>query len=392
MTESATHTNPLFEAFKQTANIMADPRLSFLLAVVGLLLLLKFRRAIFNWYVGAFVLIVEAVVILWGMKDPNFFLVVGKPDNVPILIMLFLSTITLWLAMVQAVNNERRAEQKLPPEEKETSNQKTWVWPDLLYIEFIALILCTVALIFWAIYLRAPLEQPANPSATPNPSKAPWYFLGLQEMLVYYDPWYAGVVLPLIIIAGLCAIPYIDTNPKGNGYYSFHERKFSITVFLFGYLALWVFMIITGTFLRGPGWNFYGPFEYWDPHKVVALNNVNLSDYVWIVWWKKSLPEVKNVIWELIPPSMANTQAFWHEVGQATKREFAGIIFMALYFLALPGVMAKTFLKRFYDSMDIGRFSIMVGLVLFMGTLPLKMICRWLFNLKYFIDTPWIKF
>ncbi|MCX7914773.1 MAG: hypothetical protein N3A53_00515, partial [Verrucomicrobiae bacterium] len=95
-----------------------------------------------------------------------------KPDNVPITIMLFLTTFTLWLAMVQAVNNDRRAEQKLPPEEKETSQQKTWVWPDLLYIEFIALILCSVALILWAIYLRAPLEEPANPSVTPNPSKA----------------------------------------------------------------------------------------------------------------------------------------------------------------------------------------------------------------------------
>ncbi len=111
-------------------------------------------------------------------------------------------------------------------------SQKTWVWPDLLYIEFIALILCSIVLILWAIYLRAPLEQPANPSATPNPSKAPWYFLGLQEMLVYYDPWYAGVVLPSIIVLGLCAIPYIDINPKGNGYYTFSERKVSITTVL----------------------------------------------------------------------------------------------------------------------------------------------------------------
>ncbi|MCG3146901.1 MAG: hypothetical protein PCFJNLEI_00336 [Verrucomicrobiae bacterium] len=384
--------------------MLADPRASFLGAVGGLILMLRFRRYVFNWYVGAFVLIVEAVVILAGMMDPNFKLIIGKPDNVPITIMLFLSTITLWLAMTQAVNNERRAEQKLPPEEKETSNQKTWVWPDLLYIEFIALILCTVALILWAVYLRAPLEEPANPSATPNPSKAPWYFLGLQEMLVYYDPWYAGVVLPLIIIMGLMAIPYIDTNPKGNGYYSFAERKFSVSMFLFGYLALWVFMIITGTFLRGPGWNFFGPFEYWDPHKVVALNNVNVSDYVWVVlfpklgdltgiaWFKQGLPPVQNVVPALIPPDMASIRAFGHELFMAWKREFAGIIFIGLYFLAGPWVMGKTFLKSYFKSLDFGRYSLLAFLVLTMGTLPLKMVCRWLFDLKYFIDTPWIKF
>jgi len=404
MQAGETFHNPLFEAFKGLGNVLADPRLSFTLAVVGLLLMLKFRRLVFNWWVGSAVLILEAVIIGISMLDYNFKLIVGKPDNVPITIMLFLTTITFWLAMVQAVNNERRAEQKLPPEEKETSQQKTWVWPDLLYIEFIAMIICSIALIVWAIYLRAPLEEPANPSATPNPSKAPWYFLGLQEMLVYYDAWYAGVVLPLIIIAGLMAIPYIDTNPKGNGYYTFAERKFSITLFLVGYLALWVFMIVTGTFLRGPGWNFFGPFEYWDPHKVVALNNVNLSDYAWIVifpkiaratgieWFNQGLPVVNNVVPQLLPPDFGSMRAFVYEVGQACKREFAGILFLALYFLALPGVLAKTWLRKFYEQMDVVRYAVLVGLVLTMGTLPLKMICRWVLNLKYFVDTPWIKF
>ena len=411
MEQAAANHSTLFEAFKALANIMASPKLSFILATGGLLLMLRFRRHVFNWWIGALVIFIEAGVVIWGMKDPNFYLIVGKPDNVPITAMLFVSTFVLWLAMAQAVNNDRRVDQKLPPDEKESSNQKTWVWPDLLYIEFIALIICSFVLIFWAIYLRAPLEQPANPAATPNPSKAPWYFLGLQEMLVYYDPWYAGVVLPTIIIVGLMAIPYIDLNPKGNGYFTFAERKFSIGIFLFGYLALWVFMIITGTFLRGPGWNFFGPFEYWDPHKVVALNNVNLSDYVWVVWFQKlyhtthiewfnqGLPQVKNVIPRLIPPDFLSVgwhdstcHAFLIELGHAFKREFAGILFLALYFLALPGVLAKTLLKKFYTSMDFARYSVLVLLFLTMFTLPLKMVLRWTMNLKYFVDTPWIKF
>ena len=114
------------------------------------------------------------------------------------------------------------------------------MWPDLVYTELISLILCSVVLIVWSIVLKAPLEQPANRSVTPNPSKAPWYFLGLQEMLVYFDPWLAGVVLPGLIIVGLIAIPYIDKNPKGNGYYTFNERKAEITIFLFGFVILWV--------------------------------------------------------------------------------------------------------------------------------------------------------
>ena len=87
------------------------------------------------------------------------------------------------------------------------------------------------------------------------------------------------------------AIPYIDFNKKGNGYYTIDERKFSYLIFQFGFLELWVTLIILGTFLRGPNWNFFGPFEYWDAHKVLALNNVNLSQYFWIdVAWARRCP------------------------------------------------------------------------------------------------------
>jgi hypothetical protein len=126
------------------------------------------------------------------------------------------------------------------------------------------------------VKLDAPLEEPANPTKTPNPSKAPWYFLGLQEMLVYFDPWHAGVVLPTLIIVGLMVIPFIDTNPRGNGYYCYKDRKWEILTFIFGFHVLWVVMIIIGTFFRGPGWNLFWPWQRWDAHKVVALTNVDL--------------------------------------------------------------------------------------------------------------------
>ena len=107
--------------------------------------------------------------------------------------------------------------------------EKTWVWPDLVYTELLCMVIGMIVLVVWGLAFQAPIEEPANPARTPNPSKAPWYFLGLQEMLVYFDPWLAGVVFPSLIIVGLMAIPYIDTNPKGNGYFTFKERKVEIT-------------------------------------------------------------------------------------------------------------------------------------------------------------------
>ena len=184
--------------------------------------------------------------------------------------------------MRKAIENDERTEAGRAAVREDRAEDRIFIWPDLVYSEFICMVLLTVVMVVWSIGLNAPLEEPANTSCAPNPSKAPWYFLGLQEMLVYFDPWMAGVVLPGLIIVGLMAIPYIDTNPKGNGYYTFRERKIEITLFLFGFLVLWVQLIVIGTFLRGPNWNFFGPYEYWDLHKVEPLVNVDVADYFWI--------------------------------------------------------------------------------------------------------------
>src|SRR5215468_3825222 len=156
-------------------------------------------------------------------------------------------------------------------------DDKIHTWPHLVRGEFLMALFVVVVLTLWSITIDAPLEEPANPTRTPNPSKAPWYFLGLQEMLVYFDPWNAGVVLPSLIIVGLMVIPYIDINPKGNGYYCFKDRKFAISVFLFGFLIMWISLIIIGTFIRGPGWYLFLPGQYWDVHKTVAITNVNFA-------------------------------------------------------------------------------------------------------------------
>ena len=110
-----------------------------------------------------------------------------------------------------------------------------------------------------------------------NPSKAPWYFLGLQEMLVYFDPWIAGVVMPGLMIVGLMVFPYVDSNPLGNGYYSIKQRRFAIRMFMWGFF-MWIALIIIGTFIRGPGWIWFWPGQTWDHNAVVFDKNRDLNE------------------------------------------------------------------------------------------------------------------
>ena len=143
-------------------------------------------------------------------------------------------------------------------------------------------------LFVWSITLNAPLEEPANPNLTMNPSKAPWYFLGLQEMLVYFDPWIAGVVMPSIIMIGLMVFPYVDSNPLGNGYYTLKQRRFAIAMFGWGFL-MWIGLIVIGTFIRGPGWIWFWPGQTWDHSAVVFDKNIDLHDFIATSWIGKLL-------------------------------------------------------------------------------------------------------
>jgi hypothetical protein len=348
---------------KGLINAVADPRLFFILAVAALVVVVWKRELLAQNTVGYGVLGLLGAFFIFGTFDPNFRLIVTKPDNVPIVGLIFLLVFFVWYSIREAVLNDRRIAAGQGPIEKAESD-RVWVWPDLVYTELISLIVCSVILIVWSIFLKAPLEQPANPSNTPNPSKAPWYFLGLQEMLVYFDPWLAGVVLPGLIIVGLICIPYVDKNPKGNGYYTFTERKAEITIFLFGFVVLWCSLIVLGTFLRGPNWNFFGPFEFWDIHKLAALTNVNLSEYIWVRAFRTGLP------------------AFW------LVREVFGILLVLFYVFALPVLLAKLWFKGYYEKLGAPRYYVSAILFLAMMSLPIKMLARWLFNLKYIVAIP----
>jgi len=360
---------------KAAIDSLAKPEIYFTLSIALFAAVIWLRETLVKPTVAWIILNGMVLFMALSMTDYDFRQIVGKPDNVPIVSMLFIVAFFTWLYFKRAVDNDQRIAAGKPLFEQE-DNEKVLVWPDLVYSEMICMVVLTAILVAWGIVLQAPLEEPASAVRTPNPSKAPWYFLGLQEMLVYYDPWMAGVVLPSMILVGLMALPYIDFNKKGNGYYTFNERKFSILTFMFGFLPLWIGLIILGTFLRGPNWNFFGIYEFWDVHKLEVLNNVNLSEMVWVDSLKQPLP---------VAPAGADwyLQAFY-----ILKRESVGLILVALYLLVLPMVMAFTIFRSFFMRMGFLRYMVFANLVLFMACLPIKMVLRWALNLKYIVAIP----
>jgi len=288
----------------------------------------------------------------------NLKMILSNSDNIPVVGLLIFIVFFVWLWWREASRNDGRIAAGEFEKMREEGRDKIHVWPYLTRVEFLSSIAIMVVLTVWSIVLNAPLEEPANPNRTPNPSKAPWYFLGLQEMLVYFDPWIAGVVLPTIIIVGLMAIPYIDKNPKGNGYFTFKERKFAVTTFLFGFLILWLSLIMLGTFMRGPGWNFFLPWELWDVHKVVAMTNVDLNEKI-----------------GLRGKTAANIIGFIVTVGYFAL----GAVYYFLY--KDKSEMIK--------QLGVARYAILAFLFLTMMGLPIKMVLRLAFNIKYIWVTPW---
>lgn len=283
---------------------------------------------------------------------------ISKPDNVPAILLLALTAFYCWMTWKKAKINDARE----TPVESEMTD-KVQVWPYLVRVEFLTSIAVMLILTIWSIGIDAPLEEPANPALTPNPSKAPWYFLGLQELLVYFDPWIAGVILPTIIIIGLICIPYIDINTKGNGYYTIKERPFALAMYAFGFLALWVVTIVLGTFFRGPGWNIYTPWEHWDIHRVVALNNIDFPALFGI------------------PTVDANN-----------NYNILSIIFGSVLILAFYGIAFWYWRKKkgepLFKALGPIRYGITAFLTLTMLGVVIKIILRLSLNVKYILATP----
>ena len=141
-------------------------------------------------------------------------------------------------------------------EVKASPVDKVHTWPHLLAAEWVASLVCLVFTFVFSIFVNAPLLQLANTNQTPNPSKAPWYFLGLQELLTMFHPMIAGVTIPGVGLILLIFAPYIDKNPSNRP----EDRKFA-TSLMTVHLMFWAVLVIIGSFFRGPGFNFTLPWS-----------------------------------------------------------------------------------------------------------------------------------
>jgi quinol-cytochrome oxidoreductase complex cytochrome b subunit len=227
---------------------------------------------------------------------------------------------------------------------RDLAEDEASTWPHLVLREFLGAMTAIIFLWVLAIAINAPLEQKANPSLTPNPAKAPWYFVGLQELLAYFDPWIAGVMIPAIGLFGLAAIPYVDTNRFGSGEYGFSRRRFAVSVFTFG-LLLWFALIFVGLFMRGPSWAWYWPWENWTLPKETAATTRNLP-------------------------------ALW------------GGLLLAGY-AAVGLTLPRLLFPKFSKSLGPVRYLVTVGLLLLMIGVPAKIVLRLAFDIKYVLTTPW---
>ena len=136
------------------------------------------------------------------------------------------------------------------------AQDKVHVWPHLLVIEFASILILLAAVTIFSAVVRAPLLSLADVNKTPNPSKAPWYFLGLQELLTMFHPMVAGVTIPGVGLGLLAVAPYVDKNPSQKP----NDRKFAIAIFTM-FIMLWAVLVIIGSFFRGPGFNFIFPWK-----------------------------------------------------------------------------------------------------------------------------------
>jgi len=218
------------------------------------------------------------------------------------------------------------------------------VFPFLVFKEFLAALFIAVGLMVWSLTSNAPLLSEANPGRTENPAKAPWYFVGLQELLVYFDPWIAGVAIPTLIIVGLMLIPYLDTSRNATGRYTFGVRRLAIGHFLFGF-SLWWVLIVIGQLLRGPNWQLYWPWQSWAVAK-------SAEGTLWsFPWW-------------LGPPVVVG-------------------------YFAIGLLLPRRRWPWLYTALGRNRYVGVMVLTLLMYGVPLKILLRLVLRVKYVLVTPW---
>jgi hypothetical protein len=217
-------------------------------------------------------------------------------------------------------------------------------YPGYVFKEFLAALACLLVLAWLGLMIEAPLAVPADPDFTPNPAKAPWYFLGIQEMLLYFDPWLAGVVIPFLIVAGLISIPLLDSDPRGAGCYAFRRRIWATLPFTAGLVLLVLLTVIAATF-RGSNWDWYWPWQDWSMARPARPNFRSLPNWL-------------------------------------------GLSLIGIYYL-MGMILPFSFWRSRFEKWGRVRYSIYFFLVLTMGAIVIKIILRFVLNVRYIVQTPW---
>lgn len=356
------------ETFFAVVDRLASPPV--LLGLVLLLFVIGVKwRALWTRTGGLVSAVLMASLLGVSLSDEGFRRLVLDCERLPVLALALLTGFFLWLARHRSQDRDAQSECQLPDA----------AWPGFSSGELGVAMLVLGVVAACAFLLKAPLAAVADPALAPNPAKAPWFLVGLQELRVYFDPWIPGMLLPGLVLVTLIALPHLDRRPNDADRGGFAEAHGGVSpepvapglvfLFLFGWWVLWLLPMVIGAFLRGPHWSVFGPFETWDearPHHGTA---VPLSEIIW------------SRLLDLGPPQS------W------LLRELPGIALVALYFGLLPlllpwwkvtrGLFGPT-RKRLHGW----RFYVVIVLVLAMMIVPLKMISWWLFDVEFIIHLP----
>jgi hypothetical protein len=291
-------------------------------------------------------------------------LLLHDPEATALVLLLGLVGATLALGLWAGRREERGllAEGKRQAGELERdrpARDTVTTWPHLVRLELVAALVTLLVVTWWAILREVPLGPPADPGVTPTVVKAPWFFVGIQELLQYFDAWLAGAVLPAIMLLGLCALPYLDQDPEPAGVYAWRRRPIALAVVL-GLLLLWLVPMTVGLLFRGENWQLH---PVWSP--VVSDQGAALQ----------------------APRSLADPLHLGGGVGQ-----LLGAVLCLGPFAAL--LMAWPWLKRrrpWASRLGLGRYLLAGGLLLSMSGVGVKVFLNVAFGVRYLWVTPWFR-
>jgi len=288
-------------------------------------------------------------------KINMFSYLLHEPDALAFFLLLLLIVAGITLGLIYGYKYDRQQDHQQDKAVKEQSLVTTW--PHLIRIELQAALIDLLLLAWWAILLEVPVGAKADPGTTPPLAKAPWFFVGIQEMLQYFDPWLAGVVLPLFTIIGLAALPYLDTNPTGNGHYTLRNRPVALII-LAVLLFWWLIPMAVGLLLRGEHWAFQAVW------RSSPLDNLQFSTQV----------------------SLAQKM----HLSPVTGQVLGGFICLGPFFLLALSWLRS---RKYFWALRLGfaRYFFAGSLLLVLTGVVIKVALLLMFNIRYIWVTPWFR-